>query len=115
MIEDAAIRRWQEQRRSNARQIQQHPLLKLMLKLLTIKDSCSRVLFLRMLENKLGERNERELHPKQLEIRNLYSNYVEQSTAMRKDDQVNVLKEKLKQARIDFNESVVNIEHLWRN
>ena len=112
LIEDAAIRRCQEQRKADARQIQEHPLLKLMLMILTIKDSCSRVLSLRMLENKLGERNERELHPKQLEIRNLYSSYVEQST--RKDDHVDVLKEKLKQARIDLNESVVNIEHLWR-
>ena len=112
LIEDAAIRRCQEQRRADARNVQDHPLLKLLLKLLTIEDSCSRVLSLRMLEKILGDRNERELHPKQLEIRNLYSSYVEQST--RKGDQVDVLKEKLKEARIDFNESVVNIEHVWR-
>ena len=98
LIEDAAIRRCQEQRRADARNVQDHPLLKLLLKLLTIEDSCSRVLSLRFLEKILGDRNERELHPKQLEIRNLYSSYVE----------------KLKEARIDFNESVVNIEHLWR-
>ena len=112
LIEDAAIRRCQEQRRADARNVQDHPLLKLLLKLLTIEDSCSRVLSLRMLEKILGDRNERELHPKQLEIRNLYSSYVEQS--MRRGDLVDILKEKLKKARIDFNESVVNIEHLWR-
>ena len=60
----------------------------------------------------MDDRNEQELHPKQLEIRNLYSTYVEQS--MRRGDQVDIFKEKLKKARIDFNESVVNIEHLWR-
>ena len=110
LIENDAIRRCQEQRRVDARQIQFHPLLRTMLDLLKVEDSCSRVLSLRMLEKVLSDRNERELHPKQMEICNLY----EQSTAMRKGDQVDALKEKLKEARIDFNESVVNIEHLWR-
>ena len=31
LIEDAAIRRWQEQRRAEARKVQDHPLLKLLL------------------------------------------------------------------------------------
>ena len=104
--EDAEIKRCRDQRRADARQLGDHPVLRLLLKLLTIEDSCVRVMAVRLLEKVLDERNQRELLPKQLEVRRLY---VEKQSTQERD-----VLEALNRARIDCNESVLNIEYLWR-
>ena len=113
------INRCREIRRKQAPEVQKHPLLQLLLNLLDGKSSCSRVLSIRLLDKELVQRSEKELGPELIQIRELYLKFVNQSTKARKgnDDEKRKLddvRKILNEARTEFNEKVLSIEHLWR-
>ena len=84
-----------KRRQASEHNIPKNPLLRLMFKLLTIEDSCVRVLAFRMLVKKLDERNQEEL----LKARKLVLG------TQRTQEELN---------RSNCSESVFNVEHLWR-
>ena len=117
--ENSMINRCREIRRKQAPEVQKHPLLQLLLNLLDGKSSCSRVLSIRLLDKELVQRSEKELGPELIQIRELYLKFVNQSTKARKgnDDEKRKLddvRKILNEARTEFNEKVLSIEHLWR-
>ena len=116
-LEDAAIKKCRETRRTYANLIQDNPLLDLLVKLLAKEDASERVLSIRALEKTLAERSEIELGPQINRIKELYNLYVEQSTdgeSKQQNEQLEMARENLRVARTDYNESALNIEHLWR-
>ena len=116
--EEARIRRHYHQRRIHAHQVPLHPLLLLLLDLLTNDDPCVRVLAVRIFDKTLSDRSEQELRPQLQFVKKLYCEYQKQSEKSNGDKQAEeLLKDqgkKLNEARTELNESVLNIEHLWR-
>jgi hypothetical protein len=119
--EDAKIKKCKELRRADARDVQKHPLLQLFLNLLADQDSSSRVLSVCVLEKVLVERGKVELEPLLLKVNNLYSSYVEKQSNSLKFSNDEIRKEELKSAQDELHlakseliDSVLNIEHLWR-
>ena len=117
---EAAMINWfRELSRLQAPQVQKHLLLRLLLNSLGDTSSCSRVLSIRLLDNELVQRSEKELGHELINIRQLLSEFVNQSAKAlegsedekRKLDDV---RKKLKEARAELNEKFLSIEHLWR-
>ena len=117
--EEDTINYFRELSRMQALKVQEHLLLRLLLKLLAGGSSCSRVLSIRLLDKELVQRSEKELGPELIQIRELYLKFVNQATKARKgnDDEKRKLddvRKNLNEARTEFNEKVLSIEHLWR-
>ena len=102
-----------------APKVQDHLLLRLLLKLLADGSSCSRILSIRLLDKELVQRSENELRPVLIKIRQLNSELVKQSANSRngndwENQKLDAMRMKLNEAREEFNEKVVGVEHLWR-
>ncbi len=111
--EDAKIKNCIDKRRADTYYVQNNSLLQIFLGLLTNKDSCSRVLSLRVLEKELAERGERELVPLSNKVSNL-NRSAEELARENNENALESLKRELYSAKIDLIESILNIEHLWR-
>jgi hypothetical protein len=111
--EDAKIKNCIDKRRADTYHVQNNSLLQIFLGLLTNKDSCSRVLSLRVLEKELAERGERELVPLSNKVSNL-NRSAEELARENNENALESLKRELYSAKIDLIESILNIEHLWR-
>lgn len=119
--EEAEIKKCKELCRADARDVQKHPILQLFLHLLADEDSSSRVLSIRVLEKVLAERGKVELEPLLLKVKDMYSSYVEKQSNSPKfsNDEIrkgelNSAQDELDSAKSELIESVLNIEHLWR-
>ena len=117
--EDYTINYFRELSRMQAPKVQEHLLLRLFLKLLADKNSCSRILSIRLLDKELVQRSENELRPVLIKIRQLNSELVKQSANSRNGNdwekqELDAVRMKLNDARAEFNEKVVGVEHLWR-
>ena len=123
--ENDTINYFRELSRMQAPEIQELLLLRLFLNLLADRSFCSRILSIRLLDKELVQRSEKELGPDFIKIRQLHSEFVKQSRngndwgkqeldAVRKRNAEDWRK-KLNEARAEFNEKVVDVEHLWRN
>ena len=117
--EDYTINYFRELSRVQAPKVQDHLLLRLLLKLLADGSSCSRILSIRLLDKELVQRSENELRPVLIKIRQLNSELVKQSANSRNGNdwekqKLDAMRMKLNEAREEFNEKVVGVEHLWR-
>ena len=103
------------EREKEVEKLKQNPLvlLALLQNLLNITDPCSRVLAIRKLERIITLRSEKELEPQLTYIGRLHSTFADLRT---KNDfkMMAETNEQLKNARVKYNESVLSIEHLWR-
>ena len=121
--ENDTINYFRELSRMQAPKVQEHLLLRLFLKLLADKNSCSRILSIRLLDKELVQRSENELRPVLIKIRQLNSELVKQSANSRNGNdgreerekqKLDAMRMKLNEVRAEFNEKVVGVEHLWR-
>lgn len=117
-VENEEINKYITERKKKVEQYKTNPpsLVALLRKLLDIDDPCARVLAIRQLERAIAFRSEKELGDLRKWINLLYLKYAELSTKSRANNnpELEDTKKKLQSARVQYNESVLSIEHLWR-
>ena len=106
-----------EKRKKEAKNGRGNPLLVLLQNITSTDDPCARVLAVRQLEMTIALQSEQELGAQRERMNFLYKRYAElstQLTAGNNNPELVDCKGELQNARIKYNESVLSIEHLWR-
>lgn len=118
-IENEKINWYINQRKKEVGIVRNHPFLKVFQQILNQEDPCIRVLAIRQLERAISSRSDNELDEQRKEINRLYERSGELSNQTNANNassnrELDEIKKKLQKARNEFNESVLSMEHLWR-